>query len=430
MTDAPEKTLVARAAEVSRTALRANAAEVDETGEFPHASVAAIRAAGLLPLTVPRRFGGHEASLPTICRVAEELGAGCASTALVMAMHWISLQYLGDWCLEPAGSAERHRLEQLRESVFADVVNNGATVASCYGEPGSGADVFLPFTRAEPGDGGWTVTGRKFGTLADQATYLACHAVVGSGPQAGAVVQFIVPARTPGVRVTARMSGLTGVRGAAPCAVEFEDCLIADEHRFLPPGLFQPTNDAYPYATLLLAAPYVGVARASIAAAGAYARRRTVQGSDRPLAAHADVRRTVAELVVDFESARALLYRAAAEAVPNPPPEVRLLNEAAKARVATMVTHVTTQALQMSGVRNLSRPSVLERLVRDSLAAAMHPPTTAQSLRLIGDLTLGADPGEEFRTLAPDTGERLAPAAAWWWDGGDQGPVTAGEMGG
>lgn len=430
MTDALEETLIARATEVSRTVLRANAEGVDETGEFPHASVDAIRVAGLLPLTAPGKYGGHEASLLTTCRVLEELGAGCASTALVMAMHWISLQYLGDWCLEPIESAEREQLAQLRDGVFGDVVSNGATVASCYGEPGSGPNVFLPFTRAEPGDGGWTVTGRKFGTLADVATYLACHAVVASGPQAGAVVQFIVPARTPGIRVVARMSRLAGVRGAAPCAVEFEDCLIADRHRFLPPGVFQPTNDAYPYATLLLAAPYVGVARASIAAAVAYARRRTVQGTDRPLAAHFDARRTVAELVVDFESARALLYRAAAEAVPNPPPGVRVLNEAARARVATMVTHVTTEALQMSGVRNLSRPSVLERLVRDSLAGAMHPPTTAQSLRLIGDLTLGADPGEEFRTPALGPGERLAPAAAWWWDGGDQGPVTSGEVSG
>lgn len=406
--------LVSRAREVGRTVLRANAAAVDAEDVFPAESIVAVRDAGLLPLTVPKRYGGHAATLPVACRVAEELAAGCTATSLILVMHWISLQYLGDWCREPTDPDEAELLEKLRQRVFADTVDNGALVASCYGEPGSGSNIFLPFTQAEPTVDGWILTGRKFGTLADAAAHLALHAVVASGPHAQSVIQFIVPADTPGIRIT-RMSGLVGVRGASPCAVEFEGCVVDQRYRFLPLDWFGPTNDAYPYATVLLACPYLGVARAAIEAASSYARTRITQGSDAPLAAQPDVRSAIAALVVDLEAARSLLYRAAAEAIPHPSADVRVLNEAAKIAVTSMATRVCTAALQMSGARNLIRPSPLERFVRDSLPGAIHPPTTAQSLATIGNLVL--DPVD----AAPKP-HRLAPPAPWWWAGGEGRP--------
>ena len=278
LTTATDPELISKAAELGKTALRANAAETDAADLFPAQSVQAVKEAGLLPLTVPQRYGGHGASLPTACRVIEELAAGCTATALILSMHWISLYYLGDWCLAPTEPGEVSAFEELRERVFGDVIADGALVASCYGEPGSGSNIFMPFTQAQQAADGWLVTGRKFGTLADAASYLALHAVVTSGQHARSVIQFIVPADTPGITIR-RMKGLVGVRGAAPCAVDLESCLIGEQYRFLPLGWFGPTNDAYPYATLLLTSPYAGAARAAIEAAIEFARSRTLQGS-------------------------------------------------------------------------------------------------------------------------------------------------------
>jgi alkylation response protein AidB-like acyl-CoA dehydrogenase len=399
--------LIGRAREISRTVLRENAAAVDAEDSFPARSIDAVRDAGLLPLTAPKSYGGHGASLPVVCRVADELAAGCVSTSLIMAMHWISLQYLGDWCREVDDPNEATLLEGLRELVFSDVAAGGALVASCYGEPGSGANIFTPFTQAEPTADGWRITGRKFGTLAEAASYLALHTVVTSGEHARSVVQFIVPAKTRGITVK-RISGLIGVRGAAPCAVEFDGCIVGERFRFLPPGYFAPTNDTYPYATLLLSSPYLGAARAAVEAARTFARDRILQGSGIPLATRADVQSALAGLVIDLEAASSLLYRAAAEAVPDPGASVRILVEAAKVAVTGMSTRVCTGALQMSGARNLVRPSPLERLVRDSVAGPLHPPTTAQSLATIGSLLLGP-------AGTPVEGDRLEPPAPWWW---------------
>ncbi|GIJ47516.1 acyl-CoA dehydrogenase [Virgisporangium aliadipatigenens] len=50
------------------------------------ASVDAVREAGLFAITVPREYGGHGANLPTLVRVAVELGQGCPSTAWVFSL--------------------------------------------------------------------------------------------------------------------------------------------------------------------------------------------------------------------------------------------------------------------------------------------------------------------------------------------------------
>lgn len=409
----PEE-LLARAAQVSELALRPNARHVDATGEFPESSVAAVRDHGLVPLTVPRDYGGHDATLLTTCRVIEELGRGCTSTALVLVMHWISLLYLGRWCLDPGDEDERARLEALRRLVFGNVVRDGVLVASCYGEPGSGADIFLPFTRAEPMAAGWRLSGRKLGTLAHKAGYLALHAVVGSGPDKGTVVQFIVPSNMPGIAIEPTR-GLTGVRGAAPCRVEFRDCLVADSSRFGPIGCFGPTNAAFPYATLLLSAPYIGLASSAVAAAAEHLRQRTVQGAAAPLASYPDLQHAMAQLVTEVEAARSLLYRAASEAVPHPGAEVRILNEAAKIKAAETVTRVSVAALQLCGARALANSMPLERFVRDSLAAALHPPTSEQAMRLVGQFALGFDPlAEDIETTTAARQRGRAQSTDWW----------------
>jgi alkylation response protein AidB-like acyl-CoA dehydrogenase len=426
--DAADPVLLAR--EVSKAALQPHAAEVDEADVFPRESLAAVRDSGLLRLGVPSEYGGQPVSLLELCRVLEELGAGCASTALALAMHWISVFYLDTWFVEPADPAERDQLAALRTRVFGDIVRRGATVASCYGEPGSGASIFLPFSRAEPTDAGWVLTGRKLGTLAEVADYLAVHAVVGTGQAAGQVVQFVMPADLPGVRIT-RMGGFVGVRGAAPNRVEFDDCPVPAEFRFGPLDCFAATNMAFPYATLLLASPYVGLAVSAVATARDHLSARTVQGAARSLAYHPDSQRTMAELVIDLESARSLLYRAAAEAVPHPGPDVRMLNECAKVAVAAMVTRVTVGALQACGARALSAATPLQRFVRDSLACALHPPTSPESLALIGRLTFGlAAPETQAEELVEVRRRGGAEPGGWWPATRDEAHVTEGSADG
>jgi 3-hydroxy-9,10-secoandrosta-1,3,5(10)-triene-9,17-dione monooxygenase len=63
--------------------LQRNASQAEEDRRIPDENIKMPTEAGLFRLTMPRRFGGHQASIETVLQVSAELGRGCGSTAWV-----------------------------------------------------------------------------------------------------------------------------------------------------------------------------------------------------------------------------------------------------------------------------------------------------------------------------------------------------------
>ena len=76
------------AEEVAREVLAGHAADVDRTGGWPAESVAALSRSGLLGLTVAPQSGGAGEGPRTFAAVTRTLAGGCASTAMVVCMHY------------------------------------------------------------------------------------------------------------------------------------------------------------------------------------------------------------------------------------------------------------------------------------------------------------------------------------------------------
>ncbi|GAA2716628.1 MULTISPECIES: acyl-CoA dehydrogenase family protein [Streptomyces] len=84
-TSASSRTLPERAAALVDL-LRRNAARTEEDRRVTEENIEALADAGLFLLTVPRRFGGRQASIRTLLEVSAELGRGCGSTAWFTAL--------------------------------------------------------------------------------------------------------------------------------------------------------------------------------------------------------------------------------------------------------------------------------------------------------------------------------------------------------
>jgi alkylation response protein AidB-like acyl-CoA dehydrogenase len=85
-TEATKEELVAQAAAI-RPILEKNAAEAERERRLPQANIDALRDAGLLRITIPRRFGGYEVPVSTKLAVSEAVAHnGCGSTAWVMTL--------------------------------------------------------------------------------------------------------------------------------------------------------------------------------------------------------------------------------------------------------------------------------------------------------------------------------------------------------
>ena len=127
---APTKTLAERVAGVLATA--GDAAEaVDRDGRFPHESLAAMKEARLLGLAIARDYGGESASLADIADICARLGARCASSGMVFAMHQIKVASL----VAHSGDSLWH------QALMRHVAEAQLLVASSTTEAGIGGDL-------------------------------------------------------------------------------------------------------------------------------------------------------------------------------------------------------------------------------------------------------------------------------------------------
>jgi acyl-CoA dehydrogenase len=120
----------ARAATAAEVAAR-HADEVDRDARFPREAFDAIREQRLLGIMLPAGLGGEDASIADVVDVCYLLGRACASTAMIYAMHQISVACLARHSRGVAWQAELQRRiagEQLLLASSTTEGNNGGAV--------------------------------------------------------------------------------------------------------------------------------------------------------------------------------------------------------------------------------------------------------------------------------------------------------------
>jgi alkylation response protein AidB-like acyl-CoA dehydrogenase len=126
----------------------------DRDASFPFENFQKLSDAGLLSLTVPRERGGLGAGMLESVRVLNQIARGCASTALVLAMHYIqhySMAHGRPW--------PKHLAELMaRESVKGLGLVNVLRVEPELGTPSRGGSMATVARRTAEG---WRLSGRK-----------------------------------------------------------------------------------------------------------------------------------------------------------------------------------------------------------------------------------------------------------------------------
>ncbi|MGF1430451.1 acyl-CoA dehydrogenase family protein, partial [Kitasatospora sp. LaBMicrA B282] len=200
--------------------LAARAEEHDRDATFPYQGIEAVHEAGLLTLTVGRRFGGSGATLADTVRVLAELGRGDASVAQVTA-HTLLLHAAqdrtGDW---PAAAYRRLLTESRRGPALVNTLD---------AEPGRDSDgARRPGGLLARRDGtGWLLSGRLAGcTGAEALAWLAVRAVTDEPEQRTGL--FLVRGESPGVEVDPVWDQL-GLRASAGHDVVFTAVAVPAE---------------------------------------------------------------------------------------------------------------------------------------------------------------------------------------------------------
>lgn len=380
-----QQELIERARQLALERFAPRAAKYDQEAAFPFADYDDMRAAGLLALCVPERYGGLGATFETYCLVAEQLAQGNASTALTFNMHCLTMLFMGEIAdMLPMSAPMRARHEALRTARYREVVEQGAFYGQPHSEPVElgQTDTELTVggrrfgTTARKVDGGYIINGRKFFvSLSDAAPYYATPALrIGDEPWIERTLYLQVPKDAPGVTFQGEWDPL-GMRATVSREMFLHEVFVPDDAEVLPPGIFGALYNAYTHAPLTFSAVFLGLMQAAYDYAIAYLTGQ-IPGAPGLRSEGAAKGYAVAEMLFRLEAARALYYRAISEARTNPPLAVVQRARAAHVTIQRAVVEVTQEAIRVCGGRAMFRRHPLERYARDARASALMRPWT------------------------------------------------------
>ncbi len=398
---AEQREFQARCRELARD-FATRAAQHDREASHPHENYAALKAARFHTLNVPRDLGGAGLGLLGWSLGLEELAQGCGSTALAFTMH---LSIVGPIMESPiVPKATKERLAEM-------VVRDGALIAGNFSEPGTSGLVgtAIPATRARRADGGYRITGRKmFASMLEAADYCAVLAYPEESTSPTAGILLLVPRGAQGRRVEPVWDTL-GMRATRSDSMVLEDCWVSEDACLVcSDDIVAFRRAAANWLWGSYTPVYLGIAVAAYNAIVGVMRGRTPPGFVQSLAYHPDVRRQVAEMSVDLEAARLLVYHSAwLSDTEGPTPAALAAMYRAKFFVGEAVTRITRTAMTLGGGHAIFKSSPLERLFRDGAAAPVQFPPRDFCLAALGLLALEIDPREvlpPLKSASSDTG--------------------------
>jgi butyryl-CoA dehydrogenase len=327
---------------------------------------------GLLGICLPERFGGTQLPLFDALLVIEELAKECRPAAF----------QVFEANTGPAQVINQLGSEAQRERFLPAVVSGEATIAVAISEPDAGSAATDMSTAARLEGDHYVVNGTKrWISNGGHADYYLLYARMSSARGAAGIGAIIVDAKTPGLTF-GQQEKLLGFRGIPSCDLIFDDAQVPAENLLVGPGGFRDLFGAFSIERLGNSTISLGIGQAALEASLAYAIERLQFG--KPLVEFQAVQLTLADMMLQIEAARLLIYRAAVEAGSGLPNAFHV--SLAKCTANEMAKRVSDLAMQIHGGNGYTEDYGIERLHRDAHGWAIAGGTpTIQRIRIVSE---------------------------------------------
>ena len=332
--------------------IRPIATELDRTERFPEEIYRQMAELGLFGITVPAELGGAGMDALAYALVMEELSRGYASVADQCGL----VELLGTLLTQHGTDAQRDRY--LRPLLRAE-----RRCAYAITEAEAGSDVSGIRTTATRTDKGWRLDGGKLwihnAPVCDFAAVLA-RTDKAAGHRGMSI--FLVDRDLPGFSVGEREHKM-GQRASQVGALHFDGIELPEDARLGPEGRgFHMMMSVLDKGRIGIAALAVGIARAGLEAALAYALER--RQFDRPIADNQGLQWMLADMAKDIQAARLLTWDAAMKLDRGEP--ATMACSMAKLAAGDTAVARTADAVQIFGGSGYIRGFEVERLYRDA----------------------------------------------------------------
>ncbi|HEY8572415.1 acyl-CoA dehydrogenase family protein [Phenylobacterium sp.] len=352
----------------------------DETGDFPEAFVAAMAKAGWLGAAMPTELGGSGLGLTEAAIAMQAVAESGAGFTGASALH---LNIFGPMPLAKFGTDEQKRRLIPRLISGEDRMCFGVT------EPDAGLDTTSLTTRADRTNDGYVIRGRKmWTTMAQRATKMLILAR--TTPKADVtrptdgISLFYVDFDSEKIQATPiPKMGRKAVESNAVFIDDLQvpaDALVGEEGR----GFYYLLEGLNPE-RVLIGAEAVGLGRAALKRAAAYARERVVFG--RPIGQNQGVAHPLARSWAELEAANLMAFKAAA--LHDAGQDCGAEANAAKYLGGEAGFRACEAAVMAHGGMGYAKEFDVERYLRESMIARLAPVSREMILNYIAERVLG-----------------------------------------
>ena len=326
----------------------------DAAAEFPHDLYAKMGEMGLIGLPYPKEYGGQGEDYLSYILAVEEVSKVDGAMGI---SYSVSTSLYGG-SLTNSQATE----EQLRR--FLTPVASGKSLGSfARTEPTAGSDVAGARTLAVRDGDDYVINGSKcFITNGPLSDYFAVYGLTDKEAGPKSMACFVVEKGTPGFVIGTRHNTM-GLRSAMVCELYFTDCRVPVANMIAAPGkgfgLAMKTLDG---GRIGVGAQGLGIAEGAWEIARKYLVERQQFG--KPLCKQQTIAFKMAELAIEIEQAKYMVYKAALEKGEGQPYSI----SAAKAKYCgtNAAMHVTTEAVQLLGGNGYMKEFHVERMMRDA----------------------------------------------------------------
>lgn len=327
--------------------------DIDENHRFPMETWKKIVELGLPGIPFSEEVGGAGGDTLSYAIAVEEISKVCGSTGLSLAAH-VSL---GTYPIYRWGG------DSLRQKYVPALISGEYMGAYGLTEPNAGSDSGGTETTAQLVGDEYVLNGRKcFCTNANHAGVFIVTAVTDKSLGPKGISAFVVPRDTPGFSIEKGEVKL-GMRGSDWASLVFEDARIPRDHLLGPEGegfkTFMKTLDG---GRISIGALALGIAEGAYDVACEHAKQREAFG--KPLAAQQAVGFKLANMALDIEASRHLIYHSAR--LKDAGANYSVAASMGKLHASETSMRVTYDAIQVLGGYGYSREYPVERMWRDA----------------------------------------------------------------
>src|SRR5918996_2623011 len=348
----------------------------DRNERFDTELVQKLADMGYLGAIVSEEYGGRGLDYLSYGLIVEEVGRGDSSARTVVSVQTSLV----------CSSIERWGTEDQKHEWLPRLCSG--EILGCFGltEPNTGSDAANLSTRAKRIDGGWSISGQKqWISMGNYAKVALVFAQTNPEKKHKGLAAFLVPTDSDGFS-SSEIHGKLGLRASDTAELSLDSVEVPYEALLGEVGDgFKVAMSALDSGRFSVAAGCVGICQGCVDASVAYARER--QQFERPIAGFQLVQELIADMVVDTEAARGLVWRAAWVKDQGRPSTTE--TSVAKLYATEASIRSANAAIQVHGGSGYVDEHPVERYLRDARVTTLYEGTSQIQKLIIGRAVTG-----------------------------------------